>query len=219
MHLGAPFRPLRPPRRPRPPPRPFAPRAGGLKLPPAALVYLFPELFTGDIDPKGFKSPCSTVKVKHEGLFLSMLTSTFIFLGHSGIISLKPDKTGLIFKTDIVSITKLASYRPRKFGYMARKIDNLSIGEKIRLYDAVVENIKTENPALYFIMQVFNNDLSRTELFHMGNPHQPLCVRILDFKDEAHRLSVIVRRFRAKRPKLYEIMLEEGKRILDNMKK
>ena len=206
-----------PPRRP-PLPRPLYLRRK-MAISPAGLVYLFPDIFAKNALKGGFEAPCTGFYINMGQLFYLMLASTYIFMDYNRVIKISISEEGILSKRDVVNITKLAKYRPGIYGYLSRKLDNVKLGETVKLYDLVVEEGKYINPGEYFARKVFDYDLAGRGLFYGENPETPICRKIFEYKSAAERLSKIVAGFRTHRPRIYNAIMEEGKRILETMSK
>ncbi len=189
-----------------------------LKLSPAALIYLFPEFFSKKPRFGGFKSPCNNIKVKHDELFYSMFIGTLASMEKNRLIKFYRYKKGFLLKSSKIGIIKTNAFDPMEYGYLARRISQLRIGETISIYGVLKVNVETMAPIKYFIGQVFRYDLVGKGLFYNDNPNQPICDRIYPFHSRIPDLSKLIQSFMFYRQEEYKMIKKEIQHVFNDMK-
>ncbi len=182
-----------------------------LYLSPPALIYLFPELFS----PKpllffgGFKSPCNNVKARYIELLISMIVGTLAPMFSKGIINFYTFQKGFFIKALRIGVIKLQDFDPDKYGYFSRRISEIPVGQSISVIDTIVENVRLYRPEKYLINKVFQNDLRGKGLFWNDKPENPICNRILTYRNYAHRLSSLIKSFAYYRYNEYKMIVND----------
>jgi len=192
---------------------------------PAALVYMFPDLF----------------KIEGAPSSVPMVAATVFALDHDGVARMHPSKRGRFFKKDTVVLVKQRNFRQRDYGVLSRKLYRARVGDSVTVYDLVVEKSvkgKLDNPNEFVerlvISQDFNratwNFLFREEVVEAKRSLLDRLLRIPNrfvvitptenvelYKPQALALKRVFDSYVASRPHEFKVIVEECKRALYDM--
>jgi len=189
-----------------------------VKLSPAAIMYLFPEFFSRKPRFGGFKSPCNNVKVKHNELFYSMFIGTLAVMEYRKLIRFYKYKKGFLIKSSKLGVLKNSMFDPIEYGYLARRIARLQVGQTISIYGALKVDVETVVPEKYFINQVFKYDLTGKGLFYDDDSNRPICDRIYFYRGKVSELSKLLQSFAFYRKDEYKMIIKEIRQVFTDMK-
>ncbi len=176
---------------------------------PAAVVLLYPALFSDQPLLGGYQPPCGGRRAKHDDIALTLIVATYLYLYESGEVRLKLKREGMEAGEDRVYVYPV-SPRVWEVSYLTRKLKNVFKNEGERVSRVVRGDVKVASPAKHFIEKVFENDVE--QLFSTNGVID--CEAVKRYAEAAKSVKRMLDRYRENNRRLYRALVEEAKKAL-----